>query len=86
MTEAVEKVCEVCGQLALVAIGDIIEGEPGQRFRIWEPYGPAHYYCADHRRKPIQYRREMPSFDELAFLVGSDTEVKLISEMGAVDA
>lgn len=56
------KKCEVCGKQAMAEVADGIEGDPvvgndGMSYSWFHSIRPTHFYCAKHKRKPIDYRR-----------------------------
>jgi hypothetical protein len=44
--------CEVCGKPSVVWIRDILrrEDDPSSNWAKFEPDGPPHFFCAEHRR------------------------------------
>lgn len=48
--EALEMVCEVCGQPAVCMVRDMREKRPDKAWREFEPDGPPHLFCERHQR------------------------------------
>ena len=60
--------CEMCGELAIVRIVDVKEGDPvkdakGRLWTTWKPDSPAHFLCKKHQRHSRRtFREETPVY------------------------